>query len=59
MSTLVNLLVAAVINLLTIVSAPQEAYTTSQNEIMQCNNSIEFYNMHYIIKNEQLFQKIN
>ncbi len=59
MSTLVNLLVAVVVNLLAIVSAPQEAYTTSQNEIMQCQNSMEYYNMHYIIKNEQLFQKTN
>ena len=59
MSTLFNLLVAVVANLLTIVSVPQEAPSASRVEIMKCQSSIENMDAHFIINNEQLSQKIN
>jgi hypothetical protein len=59
MSTLFNLLVAVVANLLTIIGVPQDAPTASGVEIMQCQQTLQNMDAHYIIKNEQLSQKIN
>ena len=59
MSTLVNLLLAVVANVLTIIGVPQEAPDTSSAQIIQCENSEMNLNNHIIIKNEQLSQKFN
>ena len=58
MSTLFNLVVAVVANLLTIVSVPQDATSVSRVEIMKCQSAIELLDAHFIIENEQLSQKI-
>lgn len=59
MSTLFNILVAVVANLLTIIGVPQDAPSASGVEIMQCQRTIEHLDAHFIIENEQLSQKIN
>lgn len=59
MSTLFNLLVAVVANLLTFVNVPQEAPRASGVEIMKCQSAAENLDAHFIIRNEQLSQKIN
>lgn len=58
MSTLINLAIALVASMLSITGVPQRTNTSTETEIMQCPQSIENLNAHFIIENEQLSQKI-
>jgi hypothetical protein len=58
MSTLINLAIALVASMLSITGVPQRTNTPTETEIMQCPQSIENLNAHFIIENEQLSQKI-
>ncbi|KAA3620507.1 MAG: hypothetical protein DWP94_12620 [Flavobacterium sp.] len=58
MSTLINLAIAVVASMLSITGVPQRTNTSAETEIVQCPQSIENLNVHFIIENEQLSQKI-
>jgi|GEM_PF-2007640 hypothetical protein len=58
MSTLINLAIAVVASMLSITGVPQQTNTSAETEIVQCPQSIENLNAHFIIENEQLSQKI-
>lgn len=55
MSTLVNMLLAAVLNLLSIGNISSESKNLSEINYIHCEYSIESINTTFIIKNEQLF----
>ena len=59
MSTLVKLLLAMVANVLSLTGIAEQAPTSSNTVIMQCEYQDQLLNNHIIIKNEQLSQKIN
>jgi hypothetical protein len=55
MSTLVSLLLAAVLNFLG-AEVPQEVKDVSQNGTELCDDYSQILGAHHIIKNEQLFK---
>ena len=56
MSTLVNLLLALVANILSIAGVHNEAAVTSKLDTIQCEYTVQQLNNNLIIKNEQLSQ---
>lgn len=56
MSTLVSILLAIVLNALSIGNIDHHSNDISRTEIIQCEQSLQKIET-YIIKNEQLFQK--
>ncbi|PKA83838.1 hypothetical protein ATE92_2006 [Ulvibacter sp. MAR_2010_11] len=56
MSTLVSILLAVVMNLLSGVGFSNATVETSKAEIIHCENGLPTIEAYYIIKDEQLFQ---
>jgi len=56
MSTLVNLLLALVANILSLVGVHTEVPVTSKAETIHCEYTVQHLNNNLIIKNEQLSQ---
>jgi hypothetical protein len=55
MSTLVNMLLAADLNVLSIGNISNESKNLSEIKNIHCDYSVESINTQFIIKNEQLF----
>jgi hypothetical protein len=56
MSTLVSILLAVVMSVLSGGGIQQESKTYSEVKTIHCENSLQSLDAHFIIKDEQLFQ---